>query len=183
MIWNATQRNRTHTTDIKEQFRAAPEDKLAVIGDTVTFECLPQAWPEPTIQWRRNGRLIEPARLASDGAKKYTIQRIARTAPASTEDLNMPAAGAGATLAKLEPPLSRTGPELVATTAQQQQQQELVDVIGSQLVIHKVDKDDEGKYTCLVETKGSHRLIERESQSGQLIASGKCLADSTAPHS
>ena len=94
----------------------------------------------------------------------------------------MPAAdgsGTPAAAAKLGQPLSAGGrPESSTATQQQQQQQqqqqELIDVIGSQLVIEKVDKDDEGKYTCLVETKGSHRLIERESQSGQLIASGKC---------
>lgn len=52
-------------------------------------------------------------------------------------------------------------------------EEELVDLLGSRLVINKVDKLDEGKYSCLVETRGSHRLIERESPAGQLIAAGE----------
>ena len=57
--------------------------------------------------------------------------------------------------------------------AEQINDSQLIDVFGSQLVIRQVDKNDEGKYSCLVETKGSHRLIERESPVGQLSALGE----------
>lgn len=153
----------THTnqSDIKHEFKLAPKDKLASVGDTVTLDCLPEAWPEPSIKWRHNGQLIELNDVSSSSSvsssvstgegsellqSKYTVNRIART----TSDQSQ----------------------------QQQQQQvndnsQLIDVFGSQLVIRQVDKSDQGKYSCLVETKGSHRLIERESNAAKLTVLGK----------
>lgn len=67
----------------------APKDKLVPIGDTASFDCLPQAWPEPHIQWRRNGRLIEPnndANRLHDGSPKYSINKIAITTGAPGDD-------------------------------------------------------------------------------------------------
>lgn len=125
--------------DIKEEFKVAPKDKLVPIGDTATFDCLPQAWPEPHIQWRRNGRLIDPnsdaSRLA-DGNPKYSINKIALAAAGADDD-------------------------------------QVQDSFGSQLTVRQVDKQDEAKYTCLVEISGLHRPIERESAPAQLIASMK----------
>lgn len=127
---------------------------MVSIGETVTFDCLPQAWPEPNIHWRHNGRLIEPHELRlTDGSSKYTINRIAKT------DLNL-----------IPEKLLSTH---VADQSLEQQQQQTIDVFGSRLVIKDVDKSDEGRYTCLVETRGSHKFIERESPSAQLTALGK----------
>lgn len=151
----------THT-DIKQEFKVAPKDKVAPVGSTATFDCLPQAWPEPKIQWRHNGRLIDPDefRLA-DGSGKYWIERIAKA------DLNITGASG---------PSGGQAAARATTTNNSNNnndQDQYVDVFGSRLVIKQVDKNDEGKYSCLVETKGSHRLIERESASGQLTVSGK----------
>lgn len=122
-------------------------------GDSATFDCLPQAWPEPTIVWRRDGRPLDLAdgRRLPDSQAKYEIQRIAKT------DLNE-ANGGTKLINRAETPKEADG---------------LINVLGSRLVINKVQKADEGKYSCLIETKGSHRLIERESPVGQLIVSGK----------
>lgn len=128
------------------------------IGDTATFDCLPQASPEPRIQWRHNDQLIDPneSRLA-DGSAKYTINKIAKT------DSNIP-----------PDKLQSASDELTAEgSAISSLNKQLIDVFGSQLVIRQVDKNDEGKYSCLVETKGSHRLIERASPEGHLSALGK----------
>lgn len=141
------------------------KDKLVSIGETVTFDCLPQAWPEPNIQWRHNGQLIEPHELRlADGSAKYSINRIAKT------DLNVA-------------PEKLPSMQSAATTNTEDvndQQQQLIDVFGSRLVIKDVDKGDEGKYSCLVETKGSHRMIERESPSAQLRALGENLINDPA---
>lgn len=112
---------------------------MAAVGETVALDCLPQAWPEPNITWRRNGRLIDLNEARPDGSGKYTVQRIART----------------------------------AADDQDNQSRHLVDLFGSQLVIKQVDKSDEGNYSCLVETKGSHQLIERESPVAKLSALGE----------
>lgn len=146
------------TLDIKRDFKVAPKDKLAAIGDSITFDCLPEAWPEPTIQWRHNGRLIEPnePRLA-DGSAKYTINKIAKTDPTS-----------GRVLAKQVDVQSSIKASEAARLNDNNKQ--LVDNFGSQLVIKQVDKNDEGGYTCLVETRGSHKLIEHESPAAQLTA-------------
>lgn len=127
---------------------------MVSIGETVTFDCLPQAWPEPNIRWRHNGQLIEPRELRlTDGSAKYSINRIAKT------DLNLV-------------PEKLLSTQTVDYSLEEQQQQP-IDVFGSRLVIKEVDKGDEGKYSCLVETKGSHKFIERESPSAQLKALGK----------
>lgn len=63
----------------------APKDKLVPIGETATFDCLPRAWPEPRIVWRHNGRLIDPANDAPDGAPKHSISRIALAEPTGDE--------------------------------------------------------------------------------------------------
>lgn len=135
------------------------------IGDTVTFDCLPQAWPEPTIQWRRNGLpLLRPGEPPT--GRRYSLERIAKT------ELNIPASSSPDRLNGAEAPLRpATASDQVPLAGGQEE--ELVDVFGSRLVIRQVEKSDEAKYSCLVETKGSHRLIERESPAGQLIASGK----------
>jgi len=152
--------------DIKQDFRAAPKDKLAAIGDTVTFDCLPQAWPEPRIQWRHDGRLIEPKKsLLVDGSPKYSVNKIAQS------DLNNGAADFGAQ--------DQSRPPLTADL-ELGSQDKLADMFGSQLVIRQVDKNDEGKYSCLIESRGTHRLIERESPSAQLTTSGKLEPNQTA---
>lgn len=158
----------------------APHDKVAAQGDTVTFDCLPQVWPEPRIQWRRNGRPVDPQELPTlpDGSAKYSISKIARAdlnsnnnevlapqrpnAPPETNEAN--ANESLGTAAKLS-----SG----AASPIQRQIGELVDLFGSRLVIKQADKGDEAKYSCLVETKGSHRLIERESPAGQLTTFGE----------
>lgn len=143
----------------------APKDKLAAIGDTITFDCLPEAWPEPRIQWRHNGQLIEPnePRLA-DGSAKFSINKIARADFARNPlQTIMTAAditsGAQSTI---------MGPNEASRSNNDNKQ--LVDNFGSQLVIKQVEKADEGSYSCLVETKGSHKLIEYESPAAQLTA-------------
>lgn len=162
----------TTIIDIKQEFRTVPKDNSVAIGETVTFDCLPQAWPEPRIQWRHNGRLIElnePANgeetsLAATAAasQKYSINKIAKTTNAVSPD--------SGSNNKSPHHQARETSAVAATNVNSDQ---LIDLFGSQLVIRRVDKNDEGKYSCLVETKGSHRLIERESPSAQLIASGK----------
>lgn len=122
---------------------------MASSGETVTFECMPYAWPEPHFQWRRNGRLIDASPTSNSGTgngnrNKFTVQRIAQADAISA-----------------------------AGQAQQQQANSIAELIGSQLVITNVDKNDAGQYSCLVETKGSHRLIERESPVGHLSVLGE----------
>lgn len=160
-------------------------DKFATRGDTVHFDCLPEAWPEPQIQWRFNGQLIDlndsNNRLLTslpDGSAKYAIQRIASAdfsgaptqAPLNSAPASVPLNGQegfnGAEMLMMKAQNNRAA-------AQQRQQGKLIDVFGSRLVIKQADKMDEGKYSCVVETKGSHRLIERESPNAQLIVSGK----------
>lgn len=139
--------------DIKPDFIAEPKDKLASIGDTVALDCLPQAWPEPQIQWRHNGRLIEPNESPKlpDGSAKYTLNKLAKANPLNA------------------------GSPPVQTMDDTNKQQPLIDIIGSQLVIKSLDKNDEGRYSCIVSTKSSHRIIERESKGAQLSALGKYL--------
>ena len=142
---------------------------MAAIGDTVSFDCLPQAWPEPSIRWRHNGRLIEPSSELQlpDGSAKYSINKIART------DLNtLEQFGQKLKLADGDTNNNNNNSAGIMG-AEQINDSQLIDVFGSQLVIRQVDKNDEGKYSCLVETKGSHRLIERESPVGQLSALGE----------
>lgn len=139
---------------------------MAAIGDSVVFDCLPQAWPEPKVEWRHNGQLIEANEVnLPDGSAKYLIQRIA------TADSNVTLDGMGTngaeTLQDLQ--LNNNNDQV----GRQIGQQLLVDLFGSRLVIKQVDKNDEGSYSCLVETKGSHRLIERESPSARLTVGGK----------
>lgn len=152
-------------------------DKLVAQGETVTFDCLPQAWPEPRIRWRRNGRLLNEAELAqvrlADGSSKFSWQRIART------DLNIPADGNKGAYKAGPPEVDSNGSRAGGNqndNAAAGQRQQLVDVFGSRFVIRQADRADEGAYSCLVETKGSHRLIERESRAGQLTTSGECPA-------
>jgi hypothetical protein len=168
----------------------APQDRVAAVGDTVTFECVPRAWPEPRIQWRHNGRLIEPEQFRlADGSAKYAIGRI------GLADLNIGGGGGrrggdltnGAeTLAPINGKPRPTSTSVPYTASQASGNQmalgagspagrdgQLVDWFGSQLTIKQADKGDEGRYSCLVETKGSHRLIERESPGAQLTAYGE----------
>lgn len=125
-------------------------------GETVVFECLPQAWPEPSIQWRRNGQLLdlEDSRLI-DGSVKYSINRLARTDFATDNSSN-------------NSPL-----EEISDGRKAQLNDGPMDLFGSRLVIRQVDKNDEGNYSCLVETKGSQRHIERESPGAILQTFGK----------
>lgn len=162
---------------------------MVAVGATVTFDCLPQAWPEPRIQWRHNGRLIEPDQFRlADGGAKYTIGRIART------DLNIARGGGGGdptneaetlvTNGRSQPtlPYASNGGQPTASATNQpglsDSDGRLVDVFGSRLTIRQADKGDEGRYSCLVETKGSHRLIERESPIAHLTAYGKLTTTS-----
>lgn len=179
--------------DIKDEFRAAPKDKLAAVGDTVTFDCLPQAWPEPAIQWRHDGRLIEPDEFKlADASAKYSLNKIAKAdlnmappaspswappAPASNASSAAAASADANANAKLSQPSAQMAAHIREASggATNGPDNQLIDVIGSQLVIRQVDKSDEGKYSCVVETRGSHRLIERESASAHLSALGECF--------
>lgn len=169
---------------------------------------MPEAWPEPRIQWRFNGQLIDLNDLGQnnnrlltplpDGSAKYAVQRIA-----SSGGQHLPAArsldgsGDGNSAVALNDQEGFNGAEMLMTTSgdasvgERRQvagnlsqnnnnnnnnanaNDQLVDLFGSRLVIKQVDKMDEGSYSCVVETKGSHRLIERESPSARLIVSGK----------
>ena len=180
---------------------------MATRGDTVHLDCLPEAWPEPQIQWRHNGQLIDlndsNNRLLTslaDGSAKYAIQRIAsagfngpagggQQSSSSSSPLLLSERPNGAPEAKEQGGINGAEMLMMQTGADQQQPpagnnnerspqaasqtEGPVDFFGSRLVIRQVDKMDEGKYTCLVETKGSHRIIERESPAGQLTVSGK----------
>lgn len=169
------------------------------VGESTSFDCLPEAWPEPQIHWRFNGQPIDlGATLApsndnhnhnqrandkssiqpADGPhqipatsinNKYKISRLARTEveqrPTTTTNQQQ------STL------FAKTGPMNLMKIGDNNQSAatsgSVVDFYGSRLQINQVDKSDEGRYSCLVETKGSHRIIERESQQAQLLAFGK----------
>lgn len=158
---------------------------MVSIGETVTFDCLPRAWPEAKIQWRHNGRLIEANEtpnsgsnyLTADGGAKYVINKIAQTTidtkltPANAHDkslLLLPSS-----VIDFQSTASSSAEMQANNNTNQDNNQSLVDLVGSQLVIRQVDKNDEGNYSCVVETKGTHRLIERESPLAKLSALGK----------
>lgn len=220
-------------TDIKREFRLEPKDKTAARGETVHFDCLPEAWPEPQITWRLNNQLIdlnEPLHSSSnnnnrlimslpDGSAKYAIERIAQAdfvsiageTPTSSSSLLL--AGAqnemdqGKRNQRQQQQLAvdktasindRVSPEAAAAAAQMFMSKDnnggskgsnatatnkrMLDLFGSRLVIKQADKMDEGKYSCLVETRGSHRLIEHESSSGQLTVLGECFSAASHHH-
>lgn len=124
-------------------------------GESVTFDCLPQAWPEPQIQWRRNGRLLDLNELRLfDGNIRYSITRLAQTDFTNSM--------------QNEDKLSASKEQMASIGSQK-----AVDFFGSRLEIRQVDKSDEGNYSCLVETKGSHRILERESPSAMLLTYGE----------
>lgn len=117
------------------------------MGDTVELECLPEAWPAPSIKWRHNGQLID-ASLDKDAAgAKFAINRIARVASSSGDKQSSDSAS------------------------------NMVDLLGSRLTVRKVDKSDEGAYVCVVETRASHKLLERESAPAQLHVGGEYMAE------
>ena len=127
-------------------------------GESALFDCLPQAWPDPRIQWRRNGQPLDPDEPRLDGSRKYSVSRMART------DFDR---AIMQSLDKLETGANENDDKRPSDN------QEPIDLFGSRLVIRQVDKNDEGRYSCLVETGGSHRLIERESPAAILLTYGK----------
>lgn len=184
---------KTNYPDIREQFKLAPKDKYVSVGESSSFDCLPQAWPEPQIQWRFNGQPIElnGTRLP-DGSHKYQVIKLAKTDIANTnmdrqQIVNSTPSQSSAWHTQQGSILTTKSPadkgngngKAIANSNFADQdhsspwsssQPVMIDLIGSRLQIRNIDKSDEGKYSCLVETRGSHRLIERESPQAQLLA-------------
>lgn len=143
---------RAPQTVIRPELAAVPAQRTVAAGESASFECLPVAWPEPSISWRRGDQPIKPGetRLA-DGSPKYVVNRIARAESAAL----VGQANGDATAAS--------------------QPQQVVDRFGSQLVIRQVDREEEdgSEYSCVVETKGTHQVIERQSRPSRLFVKGK----------
>lgn len=136
----------------------------------MTLDCLPQAWPEPQIKWRHNGKLIEGLAGSSqatlprlpDGGPKYVVNKIAAATENSNNNNNNHQNNMQNGGSSFESPIQ--GQKARSQNADKQ----FVDLIGLQLIIKQVDKSDQGQYSCIVETQGSHRHLERESPSAQL---------------
>lgn len=44
---------------IRDEFKALPKNVDSVVGDDVVFECSPpRGFPEPSVQWKKNGQMV-----------------------------------------------------------------------------------------------------------------------------